>query len=654
MNRAGHASDRNRTEITSLRQEISGLLQANGQLHQHLGQLNGLLSPAGDGLTEAAQRREVLNAAPPSWAEERKNLEARAAELSDHCRRLQSAASAPSRMQDDGPGPRPPGPPPPSAASLASLLRERDDLHQRLHATELARCAAEQRRSTTEAALARTLEELDRQRSTAASYIPAPAAGGGGSEAEGLRRQLAEAQAQLAELDLSLAARSERVRANEREYAEVRVEYDGLVAANEALRQELTTTRSRISEEQQGCRAAEQELHELQAKLRAGETEFGAEIEALNGRRRGLELTLRDATAAVAASESETAEARVESLGLQAQLEVLQAAKDEIIAQEHQASTHQREEVARLEAKAEELSAEAADLAEKHRQVKTSLQELQFANERRQQQGPRIRTAQETEEDLAAERGHAAAAERCRRAREEVAEAERRLAELLRRLGEERKQSLELARELAAAREAATATSSAGGSAAAAAAASCTRRSRSASSGPSSRRRSVSADRQAAPKRQQPSEHPGHEPGTSSGGWAADALKLQRELELLQRWKTDALAVMQQMQADVAISQEKYHKQLQQNQGLQTRLDQMGQQARDVMASLPLMPKFGGSPDELAAWPSHEAGGKEAAAATGNFTSKLLSPCLGPDMPERPDLPARPRAAELLPGAGGS
>merc|ERR1711879_389007 len=134
--------------------------------------------------------------------------------------------------------------------------------------------------------------------------------------------------------------------------------------------------------------------------------------------------------------------------------------------------------------------------------------------------------------------------------------------------------------------------------------------------------------------------HPGSEPRVGSGGWAAGALQLQRELELLQRWKSDSLAVMQQMQADVAAAQDKYRQQLEHNQGLQHRLDHMAQQARDVMASLPTMPKFGGSP----------GAGKNMAAAMGNSAVKAPSPCLGPDMPERPDLPARPRAAELLPG----
>ncbi|CAE8647795.1 unnamed protein product, partial [Polarella glacialis] len=277
------------------------------------------------------------------------------------------------------------------------------------------------------------------------------------SELESLRSQLSEAQAQLSELDLAIAARSERVRLNEREYVEVRVEYDALASANQALSQELATTRSRIAQEQQGCRAAEQELHELQTQLRAGEAEFGADVESIQNRRRALEATLRETSAAMAASDKEAADVRAQTLGLQAQLEVLNAARDELQVQQFQASNKQHAEVSQMEARAEELAAEASELAERHAQVKSQLQALH-----KQREAPVMKTPQQMDEDApdfsAAEAQSAAralAAERCGRARNEVAEAEQRLAALLRQLGDERRQSLELARELTAAREAA-------------------------------------------------------------------------------------------------------------------------------------------------------------------------------------------------------
>jgi len=635
----GSTTERNRREIAALRHEISGLLQTNGQLHQHLGQLNGFFSSpdnsagiaGGEAVADCSVSADIpANAqsaptAPASWGEERRSLEARASELTAKCRVLESTSAA--RKASTGCG---------SSEGLAMLLRERDDLHQRLHATELARCAAEQRRSTTEAALERTLEELDRQRKLAA--VADTARESMGSEEARLRQQLKEAQGKLNQLDLTLAARSERVRVNEREYAEVRVEYDALVAANDALQRELATTRSRIATEQQGCRAAEQELHDLQAQLRSGEAEFGAEVESLSARRRSLETTLRDTSAALAASESEAAEARAQGLGLQAQLEVLQAARDEIIAQEHQASANQREEVAMLEVNAEKLAAEAADLSQKHAAVKASLQELQDVQEKRRLSHQK--TPQELEEDAAAERARASAAERCRKAREEVAEAERRLGALLRRLGEERRQSLELARELAAAREAASSTAGLplrrGRD--------DVHRARGSSTGSSSaKRRSSSAGVASSGKLLHPMEQTD---SSSPGSWATSALRMHRELELLQRWKSEALSVMQNMQADIGSTQERYKEQLHHNQGLQSRLENMGQQARDTVAAL------GGVVQDLQGAQVMESSAVRPQMEDLSKNGALL-PMSGPDEPERPDLPVQLRAAELLPGGLG-
>ncbi|CAK9023937.1 unnamed protein product [Durusdinium trenchii] len=340
----GARAEENRAEIAALRQEISSLLTTNGRLHQHLGQLNGYF-PAD------------AHTAPRVQGEERAEP---------------VTVSPPRQSNPNPPLGQPPGTTPTSAA-LAAMLRERDDLQQRLQTTELARCAAQQRRSTAEAALQRASDDLDRQKKLVASYAAEKEQSA--SEAEGLRQQLREAHEKLAQLDTALTTRSERVRANEREYAELRVEYDGLAAANEAIRKELATTRSRIASEQQGCRAAEAELSEYQAQLRAGEAEFAAELESLATRRRSLEASLRDSSATLADAEAEVAETRMQSLGLRAQLEVLEAARDEIAAQEHQASMQQREEVKRLESLAANLASEAKEISQRHVKVTTSLQD---------------------------------------------------------------------------------------------------------------------------------------------------------------------------------------------------------------------------------------------------------------------------------------
>eukprot|EP00439_Symbiodinium_sp_Y106_P069512 s1754_g11.t5 len=313
-------AERNRAEIASLRHEISSLLQTNGQLHQHLGQLNSFLPDSslaansqGGASAEANLRRSRDNSeAPRPYGHMRSDPGA-------------SCLSSPR-----------------GAAALASLLRERDDLQQRLQATELARCAAQQRRATAEAALRRCTEDLEWQRKRIAAQEAGQDQPFG--EAELLRKQLREAQDKLAELDVILSARSERVRVNERDYAEARVEFDALSVANDAIQKELEATRSRIASEQQGCQAAESELSEFQARMRAEEVEFAAEVETLGSRRSSLETSLRESSANLADMEAEVSAARAQSLGLRAQLEVLQAARDEIVSQEHQATIQQRAE----------------------------------------------------------------------------------------------------------------------------------------------------------------------------------------------------------------------------------------------------------------------------------------------------------------------
>eukprot|EP00913_Durusdinium_trenchii_P008582 g8059.t1 len=266
------------------------------------------------------------------------------------------------------------------------------------------------------------------------------------------------------------------------------------------------------------CRAAEAELSEYQAQLRAGEAEFAAELESLATRRRSLEASLRDSSATLADAEAEVAETRMQSLGLRAQLEVLEAARDEIAAQEHQASMQQREEVKRLESLAANLASEAKEISQRH------VKELQKAQERRE--------SEKTQEDCKKYRDMSQTMSLSTTSDVRwVAKAEQRLGSFLRQLGEERCRGLELARELTAARDAAAA-------AGAPLQTKPVRRSRSAKSAKSTKVMSW--------------------PNTDlQETWSASALRMQRELELLQRWKADALSVLQQMQVDVSSAQEK-------------------------------------------------------------------------------------------------
>ncbi|CAE7192753.1 unnamed protein product [Symbiodinium pilosum] len=297
-----------------------------------------------------------------------------------------------------------------------------------------------------------------------------------------------------------------------------------------------------------GCQAAESELSEFQARMRAEEVDFAAEVEILGSRRRSLETSLRESSANLADTEAEVSAARAQSLGLRAQLEVLQAARDEIVSQEQQASAQQRAEVERLEAKAESLAAEALDFSQRHEQAKAAIQEVQEA------QMHRSGEAKPLEEDALGS-ARLAAAERCRRARDEVAEAEQRLGERLRRLGAVRQQKLHLARELASVRESTGAPPRK----------------------PARRAKSAGSRRAEAPSSRKMEE----------GAWMSPALQMHQELELLQRWKSDALSVLEQMQADVASAQDKYRQQLKHNQTLESRLERMGLEAKAVLTELP-------------------------------------------------------------------
>eukprot|EP00913_Durusdinium_trenchii_P008581 g8058.t1 len=94
----------------------------------------------------------------------------------------------------------------PPQSTNEPTAQERDDLQQRLQTTELARCAAQQRRSTAEAALQRASDDLDRQKKLVASYAAEKEQSA--SEAEGLRQQLREAHEKLAQLDTALTTRT--------------------------------------------------------------------------------------------------------------------------------------------------------------------------------------------------------------------------------------------------------------------------------------------------------------------------------------------------------------------------------------------------------------------------------------------------------------
>jgi len=105
----------------------------------------------------------------------------------------------------------------------------------------------------------------------------------------------------------------------------------------------------------------------------------------------------------------------------------------------------------------------------------------------------------------------------------------------------------------------------------------------------------------------------------SPKGWAASAShQLHRELELLHRWKGDALRILQQMRGEMDSVQGQYRQQLKYNQTLQERLDWMGHQARAAIAGT-LCSQPVGCGTRVAAQPVTMAPAAAAAAATATL-----------------------------------
>jgi len=480
-------------------------------------------------------------------------------------------------------------------SALVSLLSERHDLQQRLHHAELARAAVEQRAATAEAVLARTLEELESRRQLAATATPLePGGPGGGSgpwpsclarEAESLRRELVEAQGSADEAELVLARRYEQLRHHEEVYAEVKVEHDALAAANDELRREVAKVRGQSEAEVRNSQAAEAELNELKAQFRLQEFEIGVQINGAKGRAQNAEAALAECRDALDAAEAQKAAIGGESQDLQTQVAALRSAQVELLEQEASSRREGEREVAELKAKAEELAAERAALTVQLTEVRTSTHQLRVQDEEC------AKSCEEASKELALER--ARATDLRHQQEKEAREAEQKVEALVRQLGEERRKNAGLSREIVVANKAAGELTSGG----------------------VRRRPKVAASAKVTT-------------GRSSDGWVNTApLQMQREMELLQKWKGDALTVLRRMQGDMSSAQSQYRQQLEHNQELQEKLERMGHQARSAAAAL----KKTSEP-----LPGQASDPAPTDAGQPHLGIGFLT---GPDLPERPDMP---------------
>lgn len=545
-----------------------------------------------------------------------------------------------------GPAATPPTPPTPPlglsgamsmTATLAPLLAQRDELHQQLHTAEIARRVAEQKAEESEAALARIMEELRAQAQSRQSEDPTRSPTRAGdwtaatdSVAMGLKREVTAMEASLADLEVALAAKSSELAKTERELAEVRVEHDALATANEALRNDVAITRARLEEERHNAQSAEADLARLQAQVRLSDVDLGAKLDAARARVHALERALAEGKSALETAEAEASAAKLEGLELQAQLQVLLAANDELSAQEEMNSREHSRQVAQMEARTEAL---AAEVAESSRQLELLRQPVAGADQ----------SAADGSFVPSSER--ARAGDSSQPSQSKVALAGGHLEQMLRHLSEEQRRNAEMARELAAAKAAISEVSGVLQPGQEAVHWPVSR-----SSGPVSpvrrRKRSVGprapgaradtgrGSKPAVPSRpaakacgrSQSAANVSRSGSAGTGGWAAMALGMHQELELLKHWRGEALGLLQQLQGDVSAARGQYRHQFQYNQDLQGKLEWMGQQAQAAAAAIS---GLCGAEQPL----------KPAATPTRPHTAEPVFLPHGPDFPEEPDPP---------------
>lgn len=526
---AAEGSERRRIEIATLRQEVATLLRMNSSLHARLNQANTREPVSAAGSFANLDMSASAEARPPlAWFEERKSLEQRAQQLTEECRALEAEKSSHEANGAAAASAEP--------AALAGLLRDRDDMRLRLHATESARTAAERRVVAAEAALLRSREELERRKRQSGVSEESRFGPWLAEEVKSLRRELAQEQAKLDDVGLALARKNEQVTRGEREQAEARVEYDALVAANEALRKDIATMKEKVESDRQAARGAEAELGEAQAQFRLQELNLNSEVSEAKARASAADDSLKARRAELEASESVAAASKAEGLELQGQIEVLRAAHEELLTQERREAAEHEGEATELRARAEVVAAERAELERHLEEVESATRDLQASDLQCQKQ---LEHASREVQNLRT-RGNEAA----RRSQDAMAQAEQRIQALLQQINDERQQNQELEREVSIAKEVASELES-----------------------PSWEiivKKRI-ADEKKAGKTQ---------------GWASTAFQMHRELELMQRWKNEALDAFRRMQGDMESAQQQYQQQLQHNQGLQERLEQMGHQAK--------------------------------------------------------------------------
>lgn len=420
-------------------------------------------------------------------------------------------------------------------ASLVALQQERDELRQRLQAMQAAQGVRYEAEQQQRFEPMRGEEEPVRWPQKPPPQQPPPDPRSQRPDpllVEGqLRAQLAEDQVRLDAAPVELPRRSGRP-PFEQDYGSAHVECHEMRVANEALRRELQSMKEQMEAQLRNRRGSETELAELQAQLQLQTFDLRAQVAEKRRRAAAAESELAEEAARLNASEAALSAARAESRELQSRIDRLEAECGELRQREQQGAARHSQEVAALEVSAATLAAERDDTERQLRESEAARSHfLAFEAES-------VRRCDDAA--LEAAQRSAQAADICRLSEDAVLEAEQRIEGLTRELCKERRRNADLEREVVAVRHGRSGDST------------------------SPRRRSLSEGR--------------------SGGWTAVTSQMHRELELLRRWKGEALETLRRTQQDMSHAQRQYRHQLEYNRQLQERLERIGQQARTAIS----------------------------------------------------------------------
>jgi len=445
------------------------------------------------------------------------------------------------------------------AEATLTLARERDVLMEQLRLEENAQLVAARRAGEIEGRLAGAWAELDalRQHSPPRTLSSSHAAAArSADEVHGVRRELAEVR-------IACEARERQLRACDKNAADsihrlkvLTGEREACVSQHGALRGEAAAVREQLGVGVEGLRRTESRLGRLRFEHPESKSDLQVEVAHLRATNRGLADDLERWRARLRTSEGAAAAVRSTALEGKSVLASVRCAHDDSKLSGRQRTKRFEQEVARWQARAQELGAEKNGLSAKVDGVRLEMCGLDAR---------RGESAQGLEGALMA-----LTSERCRavdmdeRSRCTLVELERRTEVLAWQLQDERKRNEELTREFSALREAAR--SSAG-------------------RGSGSGRRHHRASALHAVAGRLPCAGDAVPSSAAVGApkdWGRTWRRLRREIDELRSWKREAAGSVQRMSQSLQTARSGHARQLQYAQELEAAVAQIGNHMQTV------------------------------------------------------------------------